>query len=151
MSPVGLQPDPMHSDRSPGDLVVVDTQRLATLRALTADAGPGDAVFTGLVQLFRTTSAAYLADLRAAFSAGDQTHVSLTAHTLKGAAAQMGAVRLAAVAQRVDNAARAGACAAEDMADLAAAVADIHAALAAWCDPPAAPSVAGARELPVQH
>src|SRR5207302_3469180 len=70
---------------------VLDSERIAILRDL--DAGDGDLIAT-LVREFLNDGARLLAAIRDAIAEGDPQAVERTAHTLKGASANLGAVRV---------------------------------------------------------
>jgi len=112
---------------------LLDPAQVATLQALTAGASTDDLSFAGFVRLFAVTSTTYLQDIRAAAAAGDPGRLAHAAHTLKGAALQVGARRLGALAQQLDHAARDGNWRREDVDALVGVVADTHAALQAAC------------------
>src|SRR5262249_24512685 len=91
---------------STGDEPVIDNERLAVLREL--DSGDGDLLGL-LVREYLDDGSRLLAALREAVAEGDPHQVERTAHTLKGASANLGAVRLTRVASRVEALGRAGA------------------------------------------
>jgi two-component system sensor histidine kinase/response regulator len=80
----------------------VDSAVLAQLREDLAD----DELFTQLMELYSTDAKQRMADLDAALAAGDANALALTAHTLKGSAANVGAVQVARLAARVEHHAR---------------------------------------------
>ena len=109
---------------------ILDLAALAQLRALADDvARPGEDVLGRLLQIFVEDSAARLVTLQAAWTAGDAAAAARAAHNLKGAAANMGALRVVAAAVVVEAACRAPPAGAASDSDLAAGVATLAAAL----------------------
>jgi HPt (histidine-containing phosphotransfer) domain-containing protein len=85
-------------------LAVLDddiVRRLLDLRASVAR--PGENMLGELLRLFATDSASRIAALRAAVAADDEEAIRMTAHALKGAAANMGALRVVGLAQRLER------------------------------------------------
>jgi CheY-like chemotaxis protein len=66
----------------------------------------GPDVLAEVVALFRDEAPGLVETLRTAYAAGDAAALSRTAHTLKGSAAVVGAVRVADLARRADEAGR---------------------------------------------
>ena len=85
---------------------VLDSERFAVLRDL--DAGDGDLIGT-LVHEFLTDGTQLLAAIRDAIAEGDPQAVERSGHTLKGASANLGAVRLARVCGKIEALGRAAA------------------------------------------
>jgi CheY-like chemotaxis protein len=88
------------------DEPVLDAERFAVLRDL--DAGDGDLIAT-LVHEFLNDGSQLLAALREAIAEGDPQAVERSGHTLKGASANLGAVRLARVCGKIETLGRAAA------------------------------------------
>jgi signal transduction histidine kinase/CheY-like chemotaxis protein len=78
--------DPEHSDR------VVDTERLALLRSLDEPGGPR------LLELFQAEAVERISQLEAAAASADPVAVRRAAHSIKGLAGNVGALRVAAAA-----------------------------------------------------
>ena len=69
----------------------------------------GDTSLIGdILSMYEATAADDVAGLKAAVDAGDATLTSRKAHSLKGASANVGADRMADVASKVEQAAKAG-------------------------------------------
>ncbi|HYL51829.1 MAG TPA: response regulator [Acidimicrobiia bacterium] len=85
---------------------VLDAERFAVLRDL--DAGDGELLGT-LVRAFLADGAALLAAIHEGIAEGDPHTVERTSHTLKGASANLGAVRLADVCAQLEGLGRAAA------------------------------------------
>jgi HPt (histidine-containing phosphotransfer) domain-containing protein len=79
----------------------IDRALLADLRSLTSS---NPSRFLKLVSLFIDTIAADLSSMRAALEAQDKAGLKDIAHGLKGAAANMGATRLAAICADLEKA-----------------------------------------------
>lgn len=73
-----------------------------------------DAEFPTLVQTFIADSAVRLGEIRAAFPRGQADEVRKAAHSMKGASANLGLVRLADECRLLEDAAREGRLAGED-------------------------------------
>jgi signal transduction histidine kinase/DNA-binding response OmpR family regulator/HPt (histidine-containing phosphotransfer) domain-containing protein len=85
----------------------LDPGIIAQLREL---GGPGESdPLAQLHALFITTAPQLARTLRTATAAGDPVVVAAAAHTLKGSAANLGAIRLAAVCARIEECVRANA------------------------------------------
>lgn len=104
---------------SPGTPADVDLARLAEITA-------GDAVLRrGLIDTFLQSGQRALADIESGLPHSDRERVCRAAHTLKGAAANMGAASLERSAAALETASRAEPIA--TLADLARAVANAFA------------------------
>jgi CheY-like chemotaxis protein len=88
----------------------IDADALRKLIGLTGD--DGSELLDELIDLFAETAPASIGALRAACIRGDDATATRVAHTFKGAAGTLGAVRLAALASDVEAAAAAGGAAA---------------------------------------
>lgn len=82
----------------------LDTSALDTLRELG-----DDAFVRELVDDFATSMEEYLPSLRVAAQEGDAQTVYRTAHTVKSSSASLGAMRVSALAARIEQAGRGGA------------------------------------------
>jgi len=98
----------------------LDPEVVATLRGLTVEGQPD--AFVTLMTLFSTSSTALLETLRDAMARADAEGVARVAHTLKGSAANVGAVRLADACRRLEESLPGG------MGAAAAAVVQVEAA-----------------------
>jgi two-component system sensor histidine kinase/response regulator len=87
--------------------VRVDTQVVARFNELETVAGMVG-LFLETVSDFETHGQDRLTSIRTALSAGDEATLHREAHTLKGGAGTLGAVRLREVAQAMEEAARSG-------------------------------------------
>ena len=101
---------------------VVDRSVLGSLLARLGDRGP--AVLARLLQTWETESARRLEDLRAAAASDDTPAAAAAAHGIRGGSASLGAVALAAVCSRVEEAVRRG-----EAVDLEQAHAEVSAAV----------------------
>ncbi|MGH8973023.1 MAG: PAS domain S-box protein [Acidimicrobiia bacterium] len=97
-------PDVIVERRKPAPLELLNHDRLAVLRGLGPSDGRG--LLPRLVDAFVAEAPAAMASLRAAAAAGGAA-LSQSAHRLKGAAANLGATRLAAVCGDLETAGRA--------------------------------------------
>jgi len=112
---------------------VVDWNQLESLRDLQEPDEPD--LIEELLATFVGDGQPRMARIAAAVSAGNGAAVRMEAHTLKGSAALLGAVRLSEAAERLEHAAHAGETGrlAGLAGDLARSMDD---ALAAFADPP---------------
>jgi len=89
-----------------------DGQRIVPLRDMDVVADLSDALgeesFTRLCQSFHQKLPVYRADIEAALQSGQTSAVVATAHTLKGAAANLGYARLSDAASHLEQAAKSG-------------------------------------------
>jgi HPt (histidine-containing phosphotransfer) domain-containing protein len=86
-----------------------------------------------LVALVAAGLSAYVPDLRAGFTAGDTKRMAATAHTIRGALGNVGAVRLSALTRELEDRVRAGAPVTNDaILAIEAAASDLVTALSAW-------------------
>jgi signal transduction histidine kinase/CheY-like chemotaxis protein len=95
------QPEPELAGSRGRDTSALDPQRLAALRELGATAGPG--LIPALVDAFTTSSPVLLATMHRALLQDDTNSLRSAAHELKGAAANMGATRVADLARQVET------------------------------------------------
>lgn len=85
-------------------LAVLDddiVRRLLELRASVAR--PGENLLAELLRLFATDSAARIAALRTSVELHDDDAIRMAAHALKGAAANLGALRVVGLAHRLER------------------------------------------------
>lgn len=80
----------------------LDAEMLEELRSIL------DTEFPALINTYIQDSAQRMADIRAAFAAGEADEVRKAAHSLKGASANLGLVYLAEQCRVLEEAARAG-------------------------------------------
>jgi signal transduction histidine kinase/DNA-binding response OmpR family regulator len=97
----GNQPEPEPVGPLDSDSSGLDPERLAALRELGATAGPG--LLPALVGAFTTSSPVLLATMHRALLQDDTNSLRSAAHELKGAAANMGATRVADLARQVET------------------------------------------------
>ncbi len=109
---------------------VLDGAVLAQVRQLEADGAAG--LFARVTEAFLSLSDRISRDLRDAVAAGDREGVAGAAHTLKSSSAQVGGVRLAALAKQLEAQAREGsvAQAQERLAELLTELEQVKEALA---------------------
>ncbi|MGH7321208.1 MAG: response regulator [Candidatus Rokuibacteriota bacterium] len=94
-----VEASPPASPEAPAGL---DPERLAQLRAILVTGG-GASVFAAVVEAFVTDTAERLGALRQAVSRGDTQAAQQIAHTLRGSCANLGASRMAEVAQALER------------------------------------------------
>lgn len=92
---------PVSQDSGP-----VDASVLKTLRDIGGEEEPG--FLNGLIERFLLEAVPLMAALRAAVERGDQQALERTAHGLKGRCGQMGAHRLAALSEQLQECGRSG-------------------------------------------
>jgi CheY-like chemotaxis protein/HPt (histidine-containing phosphotransfer) domain-containing protein len=92
----------------PGETGVLDPERFAVLRDL--DSGDGE-LLTAIMNGYADDGALLLVTLREALAEGDPQSVERAAHTLKGASANIGALRLTETCAKLEALGRAGALA----------------------------------------
>ena len=85
----------------------IDLSVLESLRALEQDARESN-LREQVVAAYVSSSQALLDDMRAAVAGADPTALSLSAHALKSAAANVGAMSIFRIARRIEQAARSG-------------------------------------------
>ena len=112
------------------DLQVLDT---TVLDELCSSVGDDRAFVVDLVETYLADGGAQVEAIAAARAAGDIPSAVRPAHTLKSSSATVGAMRLAALAKRVEEATRSGrAPTADDMRALPDELAAVTGALRAW-------------------
>ena len=90
---------------SDADIQVLDPQVLAELRASTGD---DDEFLRELAAAYISEGREHLHAIAAAAAAGDPAAMVRPAHTLKSSSASLGAMRLAAISRRLEEAGREG-------------------------------------------
>jgi signal transduction histidine kinase/CheY-like chemotaxis protein/ligand-binding sensor domain-containing protein/HPt (histidine-containing phosphotransfer) domain-containing protein len=104
-TPADPAPAPAAPPTSPSsDLPVLDIETFAELEELDGD----DFSIDDMVQLFRQQGVELLEQAHTSRDAGDVETFTRTAHTLKGTARELGALRLGEVAERWERLAKAG-------------------------------------------
>jgi histidine phosphotransfer protein HptB len=88
------------------DLPVLDQESIDNLRALGAEGD--DSFLKEIVGIFLEDTPLRLRELRESFAAGDQPTFTRTAHSIKGSASNLGAVRLRALAEKLEHASKGG-------------------------------------------
>lgn len=82
----------------------IDQEAIENLRALDTD---GDNAFLReIIGIFLQDTPLRIADLHQSLAAGDITHFSRAAHSLKGSASNLGATHLSSAAARLEQQAR---------------------------------------------
>ncbi len=120
------------------ELPVLDPGALERLRALADSvARPGEDVLGHLAGLFIEDSSLRLQSLREAWAGGHADAAARAVHTIKGAAGNVGAVRVAAAAVVVEADLHAGAFSAESLRQLEHELTAAWAALRGEFHPPA--------------
>jgi two-component system, sensor histidine kinase and response regulator len=89
------------SGAPPTEEPVIDRSLLENLRELQGDGAPD--ILNDLIELFLSDVPLQLADLREAAEAGESHSVERIAHTLKGSAANMGALRMQALLAELEE------------------------------------------------
>jgi HPt (histidine-containing phosphotransfer) domain-containing protein len=103
------------------DVPILDAAVLAELRESTGD---DDAFLLELVEAYAAEGQGDLDAMIAAAASGDAGAIVRPAHTLKSSSASLGAMRMAAISKRIEEAGRGG-----GTGDLAA---DVEAARTTW-------------------
>jgi len=114
------------------DPPILDDAVLAELRAST---GGDENFIRELFEAYVSEATGYLDAMAAAAVVGDPTAIVRPAHTLKSSSATLGAMRLAAISKRIEDAGRSGS--ADDL------VPDVDRARTTWIDTLAALTAAG--------
>lgn len=81
---------------------VIDTQAIDNLRALSPDAGDS-AFLCELITIYLEDMPLRLSELKEALAKQDATLLTRAAHTIKGSSGNVGAVRLARLAQTIES------------------------------------------------
>ncbi len=117
------KPVPAAAELALANLPTLDREAVNALRALAAPGEPDP--LPELISLFQYEARAAVEKMRAASMAADATALCNAAHNLKGCASNLGARRLAAVAEQIEKRARTGDALAA--ADLLRSAEDEHA------------------------
>lgn len=83
------------------DAPILDPESIDNLRALGADGD--DSFLKEIIGIFIEDTPQRIQELRTSFAAGDQTTFSRAAHSIKGSASNLGAMRLRAVAEKLEH------------------------------------------------
>lgn len=94
-------------DLSAEQIPLIDHTKLDAVKEL-AEPGDADGFFRDLVELFFTRVPILIHEMQAANSEGDPVGVSKSAHTLKGTAGNLGALRVMKLAEKIEYSGRAG-------------------------------------------
>jgi HPt (histidine-containing phosphotransfer) domain-containing protein len=86
------------------DLPVIDPQAIENLRAL--DPENGDEFLREIIGIFLDDTPQRIAELDQSFAAGDAAKFARAAHSIKGSAANLGALVLRATAETLEHQAR---------------------------------------------
>ncbi len=94
-------------DISADQVPLIDHDKLDAVKEL-AEPGDADGFFKDLVELFFSRVPVLIKEMLEGVGEGDPTAVSKSAHTLKGTAGNLGAVRLMKLAETLETLSRAG-------------------------------------------
>lgn len=94
-------------DISADQVPLIDHAKLDAVKEL-AEPGDADGFFKDLVELFFSRVPILIAEMMDASANGDAVVVAKSAHTLKGTAGNLGAVRLMKIAETLEHLGRAG-------------------------------------------
>ena len=83
------------------DAPILDPESIENLRALGAEGD--DSFLKEIIGIFIEDTPQRIQELRTAFAASDQTTFSRAAHSIKGSASNLGALRLRAVAEKLEH------------------------------------------------
>lgn len=83
---------------------VIDPQSIDNLRSLNP--GDNDEFLREIVEIFIEDTPLRMADLEAGLAAGDTAKFTRAAHSIKGSSANLGAVALGAVAEKLEHQSR---------------------------------------------
>lgn len=83
------------------DAPILDPESIDNLRALGAEGD--DSFLKEIIGIFIDDTPQRIQELRTAFAAGDQPTFSRAAHSIKGSASNLGAMRLRAVAEKLEH------------------------------------------------
>lgn len=86
------------------DLPILDSESIDSLRALGAEGD--DSFLKEIILIFIDDTPVRLREMRDAFAAGDQPTFSRAAHSIKGSASNLGALRLRALAEQLERASK---------------------------------------------
>lgn len=107
---------------SADQIPLIDHNKLDAVKEL-AEPGDADGFFRDLVQLFFTRVPILIGEMQEANKGGDPVAVSKSAHTLKGTAGNLGAMRVMKLAETIEHNGRAG-----NLAEVPKLLSDIEAA-----------------------
>jgi HPt (histidine-containing phosphotransfer) domain-containing protein len=94
-------------DISADQVPLIDHDKLDAVKEL-AEPGDADGFFRDLVELFFSRVPILIGEMVEANAKGDPTGVSKSAHTLKGTAGNLGAIRVMKLAEALENLGRSG-------------------------------------------
>ncbi len=98
----------MTSTASTADQIpLIDHNKLDAVKEL-AEPGDADGFFRDLVELFFTRVPLLIGEMQEAHKGGDPVGVSKCAHTLKGTAGNLGAMRVMKLAETIEHSGRSG-------------------------------------------
>jgi HPt (histidine-containing phosphotransfer) domain-containing protein len=86
------------------DQIVIDPQMIESLRALNP--GDNDEFLREIVGIFLEDTPLRMVELDDSLAAGDRVKFTRAAHSIKGSAANLGAVQLRAAAEKLEHASR---------------------------------------------
>jgi signal transduction histidine kinase/CheY-like chemotaxis protein len=111
---------PSKVSRSAANKVTLDSSAIDAVRQLDPDGQ--DRLLSRLIALYRDDSSQLLADIDNGMKVGDAEVVARAAHTLKSSSANLGATNVAAIARKIETAARQG-----DITDLPGSLTQLRA------------------------
>lgn len=94
-------------ETSADQIPLIDHNKLDAVKEL-AEPGDADGFFRDLVQLFFTRVPILIGEMQEANKGGDSVAVSKSAHTLKGTAGNLGAMRVMKLAETIEHQGRSG-------------------------------------------
>jgi len=100
------------------DIPVIDPQAIESLRALNP--GDNDEFLREIAGIFLEDTPVRIAELDQSLAAGDGSKFTRAAHSIKGSSANLGAMALRAVAEKLEHQSRTS-----GLTDVAALVADV--------------------------
>ncbi len=86
------------------DIPVIDSQAIENLRSLNP--GDNDEFLREIVQIFLTDTPQRITELEQSLTAGDEPRFARAAHSVKGSSANLGAMALRAVAEKLEQQSR---------------------------------------------
>lgn len=86
------------------DVPILDPESIDNLRALGAEGD--DSFLKEIIGIFLADTPQRITELRTSFAAGDQPAFSRAAHSIKGSASNLGAMRLRALAEKIEHASK---------------------------------------------
>jgi histidine phosphotransfer protein HptB len=88
------------------ELPILDPESIENLRALSPEGD--DSFLKEIIGIFLDDTPVRLNEMRVAFAANDQATFSRAAHSIKGSASNLGAMRLRGLAEKLEHASKHG-------------------------------------------